>query len=138
MDKKAYIKHHVHQLYWEDNLNCSSTTLKILGDIFNIELTSKTLNSVINFHGSSENSVQCGLLKGSLEFIKIFGQKRNFLEKQITKLCNIFTEKFKKEFGSILCKELRPQGFSKNNLPHLCENITTKAILFSTEFIEKI
>jgi len=37
----------------------------------------------------------------------------------------------------LLCEKLRPQGFTSDNPPHLCESITKKAVLFSADFICK-
>ena len=137
MNKIAFINKKVHKFYWQDDLNCATTTLKMFSLIFEIELDSQVINSAIGLHGAGEYGAQCGLVEGTLMFIGIRGHKINLSKEQIIKQCYFFAKKFEKEFGSLLCRELRPQGFSKDNPPHLCENITKKAILFSTEFIEK-
>ena len=78
---------------------------------------------------------QCGLVEGTLMFIGIYGQQKGIESQAITELCHKFSSNFQAEFGSVLCKELRPRGFNSDNPPHLCENLTKRAIVFSAEFI---
>ena len=40
-----------------------------------------------------------------------------------------------KTFGSLRCFELRPTGFSENDPPHMCENLTCKGIEFAYQYI---
>ena len=137
MNKITFIDKKVHKYYWQDNVNCASTTLKILSQIFEIELNSQVINSAVGLNGAGRYGAQCGLVEGTLMFIGILAYKKYLSKEQIVEHCHSFAKEFKKEFGSLLCRELRPQGFSKDNPPHLCENLTKKTIIFSTEFIEK-
>jgi hypothetical protein len=41
-------------------------------------------------------------------------------------------EGFEKQFGSLSCRELRPEGFSSDNPPHICEDLSRRAIRFTT------
>jgi len=138
MNKITFINKKVHKYYWQGNVNCAITILKILSQIFEIELNSQVTNSAIGLNGAGRYGAQCGLVEGALLFTSILAHKKNLSKEQIVKHCYSFAKGFEKEFGNLLCRELRPQGFSKDNPPYLCENITKKTILFSTEFIEKI
>ena len=136
MNKRAFINEEVHKLYWKDNLNCATTTLKVLGKIFIFKQDSQVINSAIGLNGAGRYGAQCGLVEGVLMSIGIIGRANSLSNEFILDLCYNFAQKFEKEFGSLLCRKLRPQGFSKNNPPNLCEEITKKALLFSVKFIE--
>jgi hypothetical protein len=49
--------------------------------------------------------------------------------------CYAFAQQFENKFGSLLCRELRPQGFYPDNPPHLCKGLTRKAIEFGIVYV---
>lgn len=136
MNKRAFINAEVHKLYWKDNLNCATTTLNVLGKIFNFKPDSQVINSAIGLNGAGRYGAQCGLVEGALMSIGIIGKTNSLSSEFIIDQCRNFAQEFEKEFGSLLCRKLRPQEFSKNNPPNLCEKITKKTLLFSVKFIE--
>ena len=137
MDIKTLVDKRVHDYYWKDNIDCAITTLKILGEIFLIDLEPQVLNSAIGLFGAGGFQAQCGLVEGALMFIGILGKAKNYSDNEIKEQCYSFTEKFEKEFGSLICKVLRPEGFKPENPPHLCEDLSKKAILFTINFLSE-
>ena len=96
------------------------------------------LNSAIGLHGAGKYGAQCGLVEGTLMFIGIYGKSVGFESDIIENCCYDFAEQFEKTFGSLLCRDLRPQGFKIDNSPHLCEKITCDALEFTTSFLGSI
>ena len=132
----AIIDARVHAYYWNEDLSCAITTLKILAELFNSQLHPQVIQAAYGLNAGRLGS-QCGLVEGTLMFIGVYGREKGIASQDIAELCRKFSKYFDTEFGSVVCKELRPQGFSPNNPPHLCENITKRAIGFSVEFIAK-
>lgn len=132
---QALIHRRVHDYYWKEDCSCIVTTLKIFSQLYYPELSSQIIHAAVGLNAGRCGS-QCGLVQGSLLFIGVSASQRSISKEEITGLCQKFCSEFQREFGSLLCKELRPQGFSATNPPHLCENITKKAVLFSARFIE--
>jgi C_GCAxxG_C_C family probable redox protein len=132
------IKKRVYSYYWIDDINCATTTIKILSEIFNIQIEQQVLDSAIGLHGAGEYGAQCGLVEGTLIFLGIYGRHNKIEEKEIIKLCKEFATKFEAEFKSLQCSILRPEGFKEDNPPHLCEILTCNAISFSRDFISNI
>jgi Putative redox-active protein (C_GCAxxG_C_C). len=130
------INSRVHDYYWNQDLSCAVTTLKILSELFYPELHPQVIEATFGLNAGRFGS-QCGLVEGTLLFIGSYGHHKNMTKEQIADLCHEFCSKFQPRFGSLLCNELRPQGFSPDNPPHLCENLTKKAIIFSAEFIRE-
>ncbi|WP_368488909.1 C-GCAxxG-C-C family protein [Clostridium sp. BJN0013] len=135
---RAMINDRVHKYYWEDDINCATTVLKTLAEICKIDLTSQVIDSAIGMHGAGKFGAQCGLVEGSLMFIGIFGRKLGYGNQSIVSYCYNFASKFENSFGSIVCRDLRVQGFRSDDPPHVCEEITKKAIEFTYNYINSI
>lgn len=135
MTIEEYIKKRVSECYWNEDLNCATTMLTILSELHKIELHKQVVNSAIGMHGAGGFGAQCGLVEGSLLFIGILGKEKGLPAERIIGLCSSFAQQFEKEFGSLLCKQLRPQGFKPDNPPHLCEELTREAVKFTIEYL---
>ena len=129
------IDERVHQLYWEDDINCARTMLICLSELYGIELEDQTISAAIGLHGAGGFRAQCGLVEGCLMFIGIYGRLRGKTEKEIASLCYEYAESFEGKFGSLRCFDLRKNGFTPNDPPHMCEKLTCNAIDFAYNFI---
>lgn len=135
MTKEKFIEDRVHEYYWTDDINCATTTLKILSEVFVIKLKDQIIDAAIGMHGAGEFGAQCGLVEGTLMFMGIAGRAKGIQDEIIIKSCQDFARQFEVHFGNLQCRVLRPQGFKLDNPPHLCEGLTREGILFSIEFI---
>lgn len=133
-----YIATRVHDLYWKDDMNCARTTLICLSELFKITVEQQTLCSAIGLHGAGKYRAQCGLVEGTLMFIGIYFHALGKTESEIVSACYNFASEFDRRFGSLRCLELRPSGFSENDPPHMCENLTCDAIEFAYRYISGI
>lgn len=67
-------------------------------------------------------------------FIGIYLHMLGKTENKIVSACYDFASAFEKRFNS----QLRPTGFSENDPPHMCENLTCSAIEFAYQYLLKI
>lgn len=125
----------VHELYWEKDINCARTTLICLGDHFGIEYGPYVLDAAIGLHGAGGFGAQCGLVEGSLMFLGIYYSRLGKSDTDIAAICYNYAEAFADKFGSLSCSNLRPNGFTENDPPHMCEKLTCDAISFTYDFI---
>lgn len=137
MKKEEYIEKRVSDYYWNENVNCATTMLNILSELHEIKLNLQVINSAIGMHGAGTFGAQCGLVEGSLMLIGIWGKEKEVSTEAIINLCYCFAQEFEEKFGSLLCKQLRPQGFKPDNPPHLCEGLTNQAVKFTVEYLER-
>ncbi|HLV10587.1 MAG TPA: C-GCAxxG-C-C family protein [Halanaerobiales bacterium] len=135
MDMANLIQERVHDYYWNQDLNCATSTLKILAEITGIDLQQQVINAAAGMHGAGGYRAQCGLVEGALMFTGIIGHIKGLTGTEIIKNCYNYAEEFEKKFGSLLCKELRPEGFREDNPPHLCEGLTVEAIEFTAKYL---
>lgn len=141
-DQNSIIKNHirdrVHELYWNDDINCARTAILCLSELFEITVEPQTIWSAVGLHGAGGYRAQCGIVEGTLMFIGIYLHTLGNTEDEIVSACYDFASAFDGTFGSLRCYELRPTGFSESDPPHMCENLTCKGIEFAYQFILKI
>ena len=135
---KEYVKKRVHELYWKDDINCARTTLICLSELFETAVELQTIWSAVGLHGAGGYRAQCGIVEGTLMFMGIYLHELGKTENEIVSACYSFASAFEKEFGSLRCFELRPTGFSENDPPHMCENLTCDGIEFAYQYILQV
>ncbi len=133
--RKEYIKRRVHELYWNEDINCARTALICFSELFDTMIEPQTLQAAVGLHGAGGYRGQCGLVEGALMFIGIYLHTLGKTEEEIVSACYHFASAFEKNFGSLRCLELRPSGFSENDPPHMCENLTCNGIEFACRYI---
>lgn len=138
MDTSRLVQEGVHKYYWEHDYNCTTTTLLILAEYFGIRIEPQAYDAALGMHGAGEYGAQCGLVEGGLMFLGIAGRKIGIADDAIINACRDFAEEFEDRFGSLLCRVLRPEGFRPENPPHICEDLTCRAIRFDIEFFSGI
>jgi hypothetical protein len=137
-DYKKHIDNLVRELYWDKDFNCAITTLTVLSDIYDIRIEGQVFHGATGLNGAGKFQAQCGIIEGVLIFLGILGTKRGYNANQIENTCYEFASLFEKEFSSLKCRELRPEGFNENNPPHLCEDLTKKGLIFTKGYIDNL
>jgi hypothetical protein len=135
MDWQHYIDQEVHRHYWDHDNTCAFTTLSIVSGLFDIPLQSQVMDAALGMWGAGGHRAQCGLVEGALMLIGVLGSHRGLDRDQISSLCRNFARGFEENFGSLICRELRPEGFATDNPPHICEDLSRRAVRFTTRFI---
>ena len=134
MDWEDYIASEVHGHYWDQDDTCAVTTLSIVSGLLAAPVEAPVMDAALGMWGAGGHRAQCGLVEGALMFIGVLGSHRGLDRDQISRLCRDFAEGFEKQFGSLICRELRPEGFAPDNPPHICEDLSKRAIRYTTRF----
>ena len=66
---KEYMKNRVHELYWNDDINCARAAIICLSELFEITIEQQTIWSAVGLHGAGGYRAQCGIVEGTLMFI---------------------------------------------------------------------
>jgi hypothetical protein len=135
MDRDSLVHDRVHEYYWVHDWNCAVTTLRVLAEVFHTTLSGQILHAALGMHGAGGYRAQCGLVEGTLMFIGVVGKAEGLSQDAIVEACYSYADQFKWRFGSLLCRELRPEGFKPGNPAHLCEKLTRDAIVFDIPFV---
>jgi len=131
----GFIAERVHEHYWNHDDTCAYTTLSILSRLFDTPLESQVLHAALGMWGAGGHRAQCGLVEGALMFIGILGARQDLDRDRISGLCSRYAQAFEERFGSLTCRELRPEGFSPDNPPHICEELSVRSITFAADYI---
>jgi hypothetical protein len=81
-----FVKSRVAKYYWEDDINCATTTLNILAEHFGVELERRVRHAALGMHGAGEYGAQCGLVEGALMFLGIIGREKASADKRLSRL----------------------------------------------------
>lgn len=138
MELQEFVRQRVKRYYWEEDVNCATTTLKILSERFGVDLSPQVIAAALGMHGAGKYGAQCGLVEGTLMFLGILGRVRNISDARIVEACRLFAQQFEQQFSSLLCRDLRPEGFHPDNPPHLCEALTCDAVRWNIEFVHRV
>ena len=125
----------VHELYWEADVNCARAALICLSECFAITIEPQTFQAAAGLHGAGGYRAQCGLVEGTLMFIGVYLHTLGKTDGETAAVCCEFASAFEQAFGSLRCRELRPTGFSAQDPPHMCENLTCRAIGFAYQYM---
>jgi hypothetical protein len=138
LDTQTLVERRVHEFYWAYDLNCATTTLRILSEVFGFDLHPQILDAAAGMHGAGRYGAQCGLVEGALMVLGILCRAHGLPDVELEEVCQDLARQFEARFGSLLCRELRPQGFRPENPPHLCEQLTCDAIVFDIAFVSRL
>ena len=136
IDLETFINDKVEHYYFDEDLNCAATVLRVLSELFKIELSDQVISSATGMNGAGKFGAQCGLLEGTIMFLGILGKELKYTKENITEICYDFTKNFKSEYESLLCSKLRPEGFPKDKEIHRCEGLTKVELKFAVKYIE--
>jgi hypothetical protein len=104
--------------------------LRVLGRVHGGEVSPQVFDAAVGMHGAGRYGAQCGLVEGGLMFLGVWGKMMGRSEDWIVEQCNAYARNFESRFGSLLCRDLRPQGFADDQPPHLCEGLTVDAAIW--------
>jgi hypothetical protein len=138
VDRETLVRDRVHEYYWACDWKCAVTTLRVLAEVFGLPLSDQVLDAALGMHGAGGYRAQCGLVEGALMFVGVVAKAEGLSDDVIVQACYNYAEQFELRFGSLLCRELRPEGFKPDNPPHLCEELTRDAVLFDVSFVSDL
>ncbi len=126
----------VEAMYHDDDLSCVHATLKILGEVFAVEVSPQTFDASSGMFGGGGNyGAQCGLVQGAVMFVGILGAGREMDTETLGRHCFDLSERLEGELGSLVCREIRPEGFADDNPPNLCEPRSVQSIVSTARFL---
>lgn len=140
MDKLSehFVSTKLEYFFKELDLNCAEASLKILSEAFDFDLSQQLFDSASGMNGAGQYRAQCGLVEGPLMFLGAYLRSKA-LSKEVVKVsCHTFAKEFEGEFGSLLCRDLRPNGFNDNDPPHLCSGFSLRTIVFTLNYVTNL
>jgi hypothetical protein len=131
----AWIREMVRKSYREEDVNCATAMLRVLARSRGMELHPQVFAAATGMHGAGCYGAQCGLVEGGLMFLGILGREKGLSVAGIEAWCRAFAAGFEDGFGSLSCSVLRPQGFAPGQPPHMCEDLSVRAVSWAVDWV---
>lgn len=136
MTLEELVTKRVENMYHDLDLSCVHTTLRILSEVFDTGLSQQIYDASAGMLGGGGcYGGQCGLVQGGIMFIGVLSAGQGHDKKTLEKNCFDYSAQADKELGSLLCREIRPEGFADDNPPNLCEPRTVQSIVSTARFV---
>ncbi|MFA5828869.1 MAG: C-GCAxxG-C-C family protein [Candidatus Gracilibacteria bacterium] len=124
----------------KQDYNCGEVVVRTVANNLKIKLpiVAKKISSAMN--GGGRAGAQCGILEAGLLILSLLcgradsKQPRDPLQILAYKL----TKKFENEYGNLLCRNIRPEGFKPDQINNICEERIIYGIIFLLNFFEEI
>lgn len=131
---KALVK----KYFLDQALNCGLTMMHCLSDFFQLPVHEQVYASVNGIMEHRAKRHQCGLYKGALMFLGIYGTQLGWTRDQINEKTLSMAEAFEEHFQTIHCYELRADNFENDPRHNLCADLAVEAVLFAAGIIKNI
>ena len=133
----TFINDRITEYFVKGDHNCAVSTLLILSEKYELPVSQQVLDAATGMNGAGRSQAQCGLVEGTLMFLGIWGRKHDLSQDEIVNICYEYAAGFINKFGSLSCRELRPEGFKPENPPHLCKELAHNSVQYGISFIKK-
>lgn len=124
--------------FLQQGLNCGITMMHCLSDFFKVSVHPQVYASINGIMEHRDKRHQCGLYKGALMFLGIYGTENGWDRTKINTVTLSLAHAFEEYYSSLHCYDIRPDSFSNNPDHNLCHNLAADAVLFAAGFIKRL
>lgn len=126
------------EYFLNQSLNCGLTMMHCLSDFFHLPVHEQVYASVNGIMEHRDKRYQCGLYKGALMFIGIYGTEHGWSRDKINASTLMVAQAFEERYSSVHCYDIRSASFAKNPDHNLCHNLAADAVLFAAGIIKTL
>lgn len=121
--------------YFTGNYNCAETIIRAANDYYALGLNERDMIMVAGYGAGMQTGNTCGAILSSIAVLSMkYVDGKAHESKDIKPATVLLTRKFKERFGSLLCKDIKPQFFSPENR---CKNTVHAACEVLEEVINE-
>lgn len=124
--------------FLSQSLNCGLTMMHCLSDFFNLPVHEQVYASVNGIMEHRDKRHHCGLYKGALMFIGIYGTEKGWDRDKINANTLMLAQAFEERYHSLNCYDIRSASFAENPEHNLCHSLAEDAVLFAASIIKTL
>lgn len=132
---RPWIEQRVDFYHTQQGNNCAVLSLKIFSELFEFSMHDQVVQAASAMNGSGRFGAQCGLVEGMIMFLGVYGTHRGVPYLDILGLANRYAASFTARFGSLVCRDLRPQGFGPEVPKTQCHTLIVDAVEMGSQFL---
>jgi len=100
--------------YYNNNYNCAETLLRASNEYYGLNLNDRDMIMMGGYGGGMQVGSSCGTILGAIAALSIkYIEAKAHESADIGPVVRLLTEKFNEKFGSTLCKDIKPNYFTK-------------------------
>lgn len=138
MNALEFAQQRVETFFVSRQYNCARTMLLSLSEYTDLPLAPQLVDAAVGMHGAGGLGAQCGFVEGCLMFLGVYGRHLGLSLEDIDAACYRFGDEYRRRFGSLECRVLRPLGFAPDNPPGLCDQLAVDSVRFAVEHVERL
>ena len=98
--------------YYDQNYNCAETMIRAANEYYDLKLHDRDMILLGGYGGGIQTGNTCGAILAAVSVLsmKYVGQKVHE-SKDIKPVTTALIREFNKKYGSVLCKDIKPQSF---------------------------
>ncbi|MBQ1894403.1 MAG: C-GCAxxG-C-C family protein [Clostridiales bacterium] len=118
--------------YFEGNYNCAEAILRAANEYYDLGLHDRDMISFGGFGAGIQSGNTCGAVLAGVGVLSMkYVEQKAHESKDIKPVTMMLIREFNKKYGSVLCKDIKPQSFKPE---YRCRN----TIEVACDIIEKV
>ena len=98
--------------YYDQNYNCAETMIRAANEYYDLKLHDRDMIMLGGYGGGIQTGNTCGAILAAVSVLSMKYVKQKAHEsKDIKPVTTALIREFNKKYGSILCKDIKPQSF---------------------------
>lgn len=113
--------------YYDENYNCAETLIRAGNEYYDLGLHDRDMIAFGGFGAGIQTGNTCGAVLSAVSVLSMkYIEKNAHTSKDIKPVTTALIREFNKKYGSILCKDIKPQSFTpeercKNTIETACD-----------------
>ena len=106
------LKDHYEKYYFEQNYNCAETLIRAANDYYDLKLHDRDMVMLGAYGGGIQTGNTCGAILAAASVLSMkYVEQKAHESKDIGPVTTALIREFNKKYGSVLCKDIKPQSF---------------------------
>lgn len=111
-EEKTMLRDYLPKYYFEGNYNCAETIVRAGNDYYNLGLHDRDMIMVGGFGAGCQCGNTCGAVLGAIAVLSMkYIEAKAHESEDIRPVTLKLMKKFNERYGSVLCKDIKPQSF---------------------------
>ncbi len=103
----------VYEKYYFDNYNCAETLIRAGNEYYDLGLHDRDMIAFAGFGAGLQTGNTCGAILAAVSVLSMkYVEKKAHESKDIKPVTTALIREFNKRYGSVLCKDIKPQSFT--------------------------
>lgn len=98
--------------YYDQNYNCAETMIRAANEYYDLKLHDRDMIMLGGYGGGIQTGNTCGAILAAASVLSMkYVEQKAHESKDIKPVTTALIREFNKKYGSVLCKDIKPQSF---------------------------